>query len=124
MEKSFVFGRYLKPIVLSRKLVLPHHATSVDLMFMAIPYFLLTDLSDTQENAVAGKTHPIRALVQSQYHLDSSTARETQQAIQRLHFRLGRAAIHVPQLWLLTLGPGISPLFALFYLQATGLWVS
>jgi hypothetical protein len=107
MEKSFLFGRYFPPIVLSRKVVLLRHAASLDVMFMVIPYFLLADLYNPPRDHATAIVHPIRALVQSQYHVDSSTERETRQAIRRLHQHLGRAAVHVPQLWLVTLGSGI-----------------
>ncbi|KAJ5690378.1 hypothetical protein N7462_004770 [Penicillium macrosclerotiorum] len=105
IEKSFVFGRYFLPVVLSRNVVLPHHRTSVEVMFMTIPYFFMADLIDPRKrNTGDSKVHSVRALVQSLYHLDSSTARENQQAFRRVHPQAEKAVVHIPQLWVVTLG--------------------
>ncbi|KAL4755701.1 uncharacterized protein BDW70DRAFT_165200 [Aspergillus foveolatus] len=109
-EQSTFRGGRFSPVPASTKVRLPGHNGSkkeeeVRVNFIAIPYFLLHDLQRPPQRTTMSRTkvHWIQPLVQSGYHLDSSMARENQQAIRRLYSHI-KQVIHVPRLWVLSIG--------------------
>ncbi|OQD85343.1 hypothetical protein PENANT_c010G07658 [Penicillium antarcticum] len=79
------------------------HPSGIKFTFLARPYFLLQRLQQRGVSS-SSKSHWVQPLVQSAYHLDSSVAREDQQAIRNLYDGNIHEALHVPRLWILTMG--------------------
>ncbi|KAJ5320287.1 hypothetical protein N7508_000570 [Penicillium antarcticum] len=79
------------------------HPSGIKFTFLAMPYFLLQRLQQRGVSS-SSKSHWVQPLVQSAYHLDSSVAREDQQAIRNLYDGNIHEALHVPRLWILTMG--------------------
>ncbi|CBF69373.1 predicted protein [Aspergillus nidulans FGSC A4] len=108
-EQSAFRGGRFSPVPASTKVRLPARNGSkeeeVRVTFIAIPYFLLHDAQRPPQRAIMSrnKVHWVQPLVQSGYHLDSSMMREDQQAIRRLYRHI-KQVIHVPQLWVLSIG--------------------
>ncbi|KAL4931750.1 uncharacterized protein BDV17DRAFT_226384 [Aspergillus undulatus] len=104
-EESVFRGGRFRTVPASTKIQLLGRAESVTVNFTAIPYFLLQEAQSPPKRNTASRTkmHWVQPLVQSGYHLDSSMARENQQAIRRLYSHV-KQIIHVPQLWLLSIG--------------------
>ncbi|KAL2823439.1 hypothetical protein BDW59DRAFT_96770 [Aspergillus cavernicola] len=103
-EQSAFRGGRFQTIPASTTVQLPGNEEKVKVNFMAIPYFLLQNAqSPPKPTGSRTKVHWAQPLVQSGYHLDSSMAREHQQAIRRLHSHITQI-IHVPQLWILSIG--------------------
>ncbi|XHG04030.1 hypothetical protein AWENTII_007312 [Aspergillus wentii] len=102
LEMPAFQGKKLRADQASTDVQLPGHSEETKFNFMAIPYFLLDKARQRTEDH-RSKVHWVQPLVQSAYHLDSSTARENQQAIRRLHGNISEV-IHVPRLWLLSIG--------------------
>jgi hypothetical protein len=108
-EQSAFRGGRFSPVPASTKVRLPARNGSkeeeVRVNFIAIPYFLLHDAQRPPQRATMSRTkvHWVQPLVQSGYHLDSSMMREDQQAIRRLYSHI-KQVIHVPRLWVLSIG--------------------
>lgn len=68
-----------------------------------MPYFWLGKIQEAKSRFHSSKVHWVQPLVQSAYHLDSPISQGNQQAIRRLHNHL-TDILHVPQLWVLTVG--------------------
>ncbi|KAL2868160.1 uncharacterized protein BJX67DRAFT_351219 [Aspergillus lucknowensis] len=73
-----------------------------EMHLLVVPYFLLQNTQE-RNGSHGSKVHLVQALVQSAYHLNSSIAREHQQAVQRLYKHVSET-IHVPELWVLSIG--------------------
>jgi hypothetical protein len=102
-QLAFRGGRF-RPVPASTKIKLPGSEENVMVNFIAIPYFLLQEAQSPPKRTTSRtKVHWVQPLVQSAYHLDSSMARENQQAVRRLYSHV-KEVIHVPQLWLLNIG--------------------
>ncbi|KAL4733718.1 hypothetical protein BDV11DRAFT_175422 [Aspergillus similis] len=108
-EQSAFRGGRFSPVSASTKVRLPGRNGSKEeefqVNFIAIPYFLLRDAGRPPQRTTGSRTkvHWVQPLVQSGYHLDSSMTRENQQAIRRLYSHI-KQVIHVPQLWVLSIG--------------------
>ncbi|KAL3471000.1 hypothetical protein BJX99DRAFT_250770 [Aspergillus californicus] len=102
-QSAFQGGRF-RTIPASRHFQFPGHEDEVKVNFIAIPYFLLqSPQKPPRRTESRSKVHWVQPLVQSGYHLDSSMTHESQQAIRRLYRHITHI-IHVPQLWLLSIG--------------------
>ncbi|KAE8356115.1 hypothetical protein BDV28DRAFT_145460 [Aspergillus coremiiformis] len=101
-ERSSFQGKRFLPCWTSIPLQLPGDAEETKISFVALSYFWLGKGLKTP-GVHHSKFHWVRPLVQSAYHLHSSTSRENQQAIRRIHSHIPEF-LHVPQLWILTIG--------------------
>jgi len=108
-EQSAFRGGRFRTVPASTKVQLPgskqEEREEVTVNFIAVPFFLLHKAQSPPKRTAASraKVHWVQPLVQSGYHLDSSIAREHQQAIRRLYSHV-KEIVHVPQLWVLSIG--------------------
>ncbi|KAF5859391.1 hypothetical protein ETB97_002898 [Aspergillus alliaceus] len=102
VEKPSFQGKRFLSSHSSTTIQLPGDSTKAKVNFITVPYFLL-GTAFQRPKAHTSKVHWVQPLVQSAYHLDSSMSRENQQAIRRLHSDITEF-LHVPQLWILTIG--------------------
>ena len=100
-EKQFIHGRYLKPIVLvydgadpDEDFQEPKTAT-----FISLPIFT-TDVPKRPTSTKEDEGHPVRALLQSRYRLESTKSRDKGQVIRKVQ-RHSDHIVHVPQIWAL-----------------------
>ena len=100
-EKQFIHGRYLKPIVLvydgadpEEDFQEPKTAT-----FISLPIFT-TDVQKRHTSTKEDEGHPVRALLQSRYRLESTKSRDKGQVIRKVQ-RHSDHVVHVPQIWAL-----------------------
>lgn len=100
-EKQFIHGRYLKPIVLvydgadpDEDFQEPKTAT-----FISLPIFT-TDVPKRHMSTKEDEGHPVRALLQSRYRLESTKSRDKGQVIRKVQ-RHSDHVVHVPQIWAL-----------------------
>lgn len=104
-EKTFVHGRYLKPRTFTYEAVYPEEdvqSTGKLAMFVCIPIFSLGDpkiYNTTKESS----EHPVKALLQSLYRLESTVHRERKQVVAKMALSNQLQLIHVPQLWALVI---------------------
>ena len=113
-EKQFVHGRYLKPITLVYEGedpdVLPsdrpgeRHARKTA-TFVSLPVFT-TCCPKRHTSTKDFEGHPVRALLQSRYRLESTKRRDKEQVITKTRSIKQRLAheehvIHVPHIWIL-----------------------
>lgn len=99
---SFQGKRFLACSV-CKNVILPGSSDETRINMMAVPYFWRGKTLERRNRSHSSKAHWTQPLVQSAYHLDSSISRENQQAIRRLYNHVPDL-IHVPQLWILTIG--------------------
>ena len=109
-EKKFVHGRYLKPITLVYDGVDPKNPASPrpedkvrkTATFVSFPFFTI---GCPQRHTLDKKSegHPVRALVQSRYHLESTKRRDKEQVITKAKYHSAHKdhVVHVPQIWAL-----------------------
>ena len=100
-EKQFVHGRYLKPTVLVYDGADPEE-TSKDqktATFVSLPIFT-TECPRRQTSTKEDEHHPVRALLQSRYRLESTKSRDKAQVIRKVDSKKDHV-IHVPQIWAL-----------------------
>ncbi|KAE8372474.1 hypothetical protein BDV26DRAFT_98978 [Aspergillus bertholletiae] len=102
VEKSSFQGKRFIPSHYSTTMQLQGDSEKAKVNFIAVPYFLV-GTAFQRPKVHSSKVHWVQPLVQSAYHLDSSISRENQQAIRRLHGNMTEF-LHVPQLWILTIG--------------------
>lgn len=103
-EKSAFQGKRFQPGHGAIEIQLPGQATELKINFMALPYFSLRKARQPRGNGShRSEMCWVQPLVQSAYHLDSSAAREDLQSVRRL-YRHVTEVIHVPQLWVLSIG--------------------
>ena len=100
-EKQFIHGRYLKPIVLvydgadpEEDFEEPKTAT-----FISLPIFT-TEVPKRHTSTKEDEGHPVRALLQSRYRLESTKNRDKGQVIRKIE-RHSDHVVHVPQIWAL-----------------------
>ena len=100
-EKQFIHGRYLKPTVLvydgadpEEEFQEPKTAT-----FISLPIFT-TDVPKRHTSTKEDEGHPVRALLQSRYRLESTKSRDKGQVIRKVE-RHSDHVVHVPQIWAL-----------------------
>lgn len=113
-EKKFVHGRYLKPITLVYDGVdpdasAPHRPGDMHVRktatFVSFPFFTICcPKRHTSDKEFEG--HPVRALLQSRYHLESTKRRDKEQVITKTtsikdHLAHKDHLVHVPQIWAL-----------------------
>ena len=113
-EKKFVHGRFLKPITLVYEGEDPDVSTSYrpeetlvrkTATFVSLPVFTTccpTRHTSTKES----ENHPVRALLQSRFHLRSTKKRDKEQVITKTtslqdHLLHKDHVVHVPQIWAL-----------------------
>ena len=113
-EKKFVHGRYLKPITLvyegedtdssasypSEERRVPKIAT-----FVSLPVFTIS-CPKRHDSTKDFEGHPVRALLQSRYRLESTKRRDKEQVITKttsIREQLAHEShvVHVPQIWAL-----------------------
>ncbi|KAL3430185.1 hypothetical protein BDV09DRAFT_189492 [Aspergillus tetrazonus] len=103
-EQSMFEGKKFRTVPASSFVQFPDEEERRKVNFMAVPYFLLQKPQMPPKRTTnRSKAHWVQPLVQSHYHLDSSRAREEQQAIRRLYTHI-KEIIHIPQLWILSIG--------------------
>ncbi|KAL4971763.1 hypothetical protein BDW66DRAFT_164757 [Aspergillus desertorum] len=103
-EQSMFEGRKFRTVPASSFVQFPDDEERRKVNSMAVPYFLLQKPQMPPKRTTTRlKTHWVQPLVQLHYHLDSSMAREEQQAIRRLYTHI-KEIIHVSQLWILSIG--------------------
>ena len=113
-EKQFVHGRYLKPITLvyegedpdvpSSDRPVERHARKTA-TFVSLPVFT-TCCPKRHTSTKEFEGHPVRALLQSRYRLESTKRRDKEQVITKTRSIKQRLAheehvIHVPHIWIL-----------------------
>lgn len=113
-EKKFVHGRYLKPITLVYEGEDPDVSTSKNpeqrhvrktATFVSLPVFTICcPKRHTSTKDFEG--HPVRALLQSRYRLESTKRRDKEQVITKTtsikdHLAHKDHVVHVPQIWVL-----------------------
>ena len=113
-EKKFVHGRYMKPITLVYEGEDPDFSTSYHpdeshvpkvATFVSLPVFTIScPKRHTSTKEFEG--HPVRALLQSRYRLESTKRRDKEQVITKttsIRERLAQEShvVHVPQIWAL-----------------------
>lgn len=113
-EKKFVHGRYLKPITLvydgeDPDLTTLHHPEEAHVRktatFVSLPVFT-TCCPKRHTSNKDFEGHPVRALLQSRYRLESTKRRDKEQVITKLtsikdHLAHEDHVVHVPQIWAL-----------------------
>ena len=113
-EKKFIHGRYLKPITLVYEGKDPDLYGSTlpgeshirkTATFVSLPVFTTCCLKRHTSNKTF-KGHPVRALLQSHYRLESTKRRDKQQVITKTtsikdHLAHDDHVIHVPHIWAL-----------------------
>ena len=107
-EKQFVHGRYLKNITIvyegeDTDRISSEHKT---VTFVALPIFT-TECPRRHISTREDEVHPVRALLQSRYRLESTKRRDKEQVITKTssrskHWEDGHV-IHVPQIWALVI---------------------
>ena len=113
-EKKFVHGRYLKPITLvyegedpdvsTSKYPEERHVRKIA-TFVSLPVFTMCcPKRHTSTKEFEG--HPVRALLQSRYRLESTKRRDKEQVITKTtsikdHLAHKDHVVHVPQIWVL-----------------------
>ncbi len=113
-EKKFVHGRYLKPITLVYEGKNPDVTAShrpgeshirKTATFVSFPFFTICPLKrHTSTKEFEG--HPVRALLQSRYQLESTKRRDKEQVITKTtsikdHLAHEDHVVHVPHIWAL-----------------------
>ena len=113
-EKKFVHGRYLKPITMVYEGEDPDSSTSKHpeerhvrktATFVSLPVFTVCcPKRHTSTKDFEG--HPVRALLQSRYRLESTKRRDKEQVITKTtsikdHLAHKDQVVHVPQIWVL-----------------------
>ena len=113
-EKKFVHGRYLKPITLVYEGEDPDLSTSHPrdekpagkiATFVSLPVFM-TCIPKRHTSTKEFEGHPVRALLQSRYRLESTKRRDKEQVITKTTSIRDQLAhdnhvVHVPQIWAL-----------------------
>lgn len=103
LEKSSFQGKRFWASHTSNWSKLPGPSKEMEINLIMMPYFWLGKTPEKKNRSHSSKTHWVQPLVQSAYHLDSSISRENQQAIRCLYDHIVDV-LHVPQLWILTIG--------------------
>ena len=100
-EKQFIHGRYLKPIVLVYDGADPEEDSEEPktATFISLPIFT-TDVPKRHTLTKEDEGHPVRALLQSRYRLESTKSRDKGQVIRKIQ-RHSDHVVHVPQIWAL-----------------------
>ena len=100
-EKQFVHGRYLKPTVLVYDGADPEETAKDQktATFVSLPIFT-TECERHHKSTKEDELHPVRALLQSRYRLESTKGRDKEQVIRKVHFKKAHV-VHVPQIWAL-----------------------
>ena len=100
-EKQFIHGRYLKPIVLVYDGADPEEDSEEPktATFISLPIFT-TDVPKRHTSTKEDEGHPVRALLQSRYRLESTKNRDKGQVIRKIE-RHSDHVVHVPQIWAL-----------------------
>ncbi len=100
-EKQFIHGRYLKPIVLVYDGADPEEDSEEPktATFISLPFFT-TDVPKRHTSTKEDEGHPVRALLQSRYRLESTKNRDKGQVIRKIQ-RHSDQVVHVPQIWAL-----------------------
>ena len=100
-EKQFVHGRYLKPIVLVYDGADPEEGSEEPktATFISLPIFT-TDVPKRHTSTKEDEGHPVRALLQSRYRLESTKSRDKGQVIRKVQHHSDHV-VHVPQIWAL-----------------------
>lgn len=113
-EKKFVHGRYLKPITLVYEGEDPDGSTSKPskerhvrktATFISLPVFTVC-CPKRHTSTKDSEGHPVRALLQSRYRLESTKRRDKEQVITKTtsikdHLAHKDHIVHVPQIWVL-----------------------
>lgn len=113
-EKKFVHGRYLQPVTLVYEGEDPdfnaaHHPGEKPVRksatFVSLPVFT-TSLPKRHTSTKEFEGHPVRALLQSRYRLESTKRRDKEQVITKTTSIRDQLAhenhvVHVPQIWAL-----------------------
>ena len=100
-EKQFIHGRYLKPIVLVYDGADPEEDSEEPktATFINLPIFTI-DVPKRHTSTKEDEGHPVRALLQSRYRLESTKNRDKGQVIRKIE-RHSDHVVHVPQIWAL-----------------------
>lgn len=104
-EKQFVHGRYLKHITIVYDGEDIDHASKEQktVTFVALPIFT-TECPRRHTSTKEDEVHPVRALLQSRYRLESTKRRDKEQVITKTsptaHTKKDHV-VHVPQIWAL-----------------------
>lgn len=100
-EKHFVHGRFLKPVILVYDGEDPDEALGVQktATFVGLPIFT-TSFPYRHATGKDFEGHPVRALLQSRFRLDSTKRRDKEQVITKTSSSNGHI-VHVPQIWAL-----------------------
>ena len=100
-EKQFIHGRYLKPTVLVYDGADPEEDSEEPktATFISLPIFT-TDIPKRHTSTKEDEGHPVRALLQSRYRLESTKNRDKGQVIRKIQ-RHSDHVVHVPQVWAL-----------------------
>ena len=102
-EKQWVHGRYLKPLTIVYEGEDPDHLATAPktATFVSLPIFT-TDCARRHTSTKEFEGHPVRALLQSHYRLESTKKRDKEQVITKTGFSDEKDhVIHVPQIWAL-----------------------
>lgn len=102
-QTSSFQGKRFLACSICKNVVLPGCSEETRINMMVMPYFWCGKTPERRNRSHNPTAHWTQPLVQSSYHLDSSISREDQQAIRRLYNHVPDL-IHVPQLWMLTIG--------------------
>ena len=100
-EKQFVHGRFLTPIVRVYDRTNPEEPSEdpKTATFISLPIFI-TDVLKPHSSTKDFEGHPVRALLQSRYRLDSTESRDKGQVIGKVQAPNDHV-VHVPQIWAL-----------------------
>ena len=100
-EKQFIHGRYLKPTVLVYDGADPEEDSEEPktATFITLPIFTI-DVPKRHTSTKEDEAHPVRALLQSRYRLESTKNRDKGQVIRKIQ-RNSDHVVHVPQIWAL-----------------------
>ena len=100
-EKQYVHGRYLKPLTMVYDGEDPDGGPKVTktATFVSLPIFT-TECPRKHTSTREDDLHPVRALLQSRYRLESTKKRDREQVItkSKLHENHDHV-VHVPQIW-------------------------
>lgn len=84
-----------------------HQSDPQSVIFSCLPYFELQTPAKQQFAGRTDRLFPIRTLMQSYYPYEPVRERDAEQAYRKFGNERVNALVHVPNLWMVNLGPGI-----------------
>ena len=111
-EQQYIHGKYLEPVTVIYGGEDSHRGPDnrpKTATFICLPFFDVGSLGPSS-NATNSQSHPIRALLQTRYRLESTLNRDKTQVIRKLMSHGKQACVQLPQLWAVDVNKGVMAL--------------